>query len=169
MFQIPSTSLVVGFGGTLLTVLGAALLSSAAVVVLVWLLAPVTRRLFGLEGRLAPRNLINSLSRTSVAVTALMVAVAVTIGVGIMIDGFRNTVVLWMEQTLQSDIYLSAPTFTATTPSSPIDPGILARLEHLARRAAGGFDPLDHGDGAAGAGEPARPCATRMWGRSAPL
>lgn len=129
VFQIPSTSLVVGFGGTLLTVLGAALLSSAAVVALVWLLAPVTRRLFGLEGRLAPRNLLNSLSRTSVAVTALMVAVAVTIGVGIMIDGFRNTVVLWMEQTLQSDIYLSAPTFTATTPSSPIDTGILARLE----------------------------------------
>lgn len=129
VFQIPSTSLVVGFGGTLLTVLGAALLSSAAVVALVWLLAPITRRLFGLEGRLAPRNLLNSLSRTSVAVTALMVAVAVTIGVGIMIDGFRNTVVLWMEQTLQSDIYLSAPTFTATTPSSPIDPGILARLE----------------------------------------
>lgn len=129
VFQIPSTSLVVGFGGTLLTVLGAALLSSAAVVALVWLLAPLTRRLFGLEGRLAPRNLLNSLSRTSVAVTALMVAVAVTIGVGIMIDGFRNTVVLWMEQTLQSDIYLSAPTFTATTPSSPIDAGILARLE----------------------------------------
>ncbi|MBN1372365.1 MAG: FtsX-like permease family protein [Anaerolineaceae bacterium] len=129
VFQIPSISLVVGFGGTLLTVLGAALLSSAAVVALVWLLAPLTRRLFGLEGRLAPRNLLNSLSRTSVAVTALMVAVAVTIGVGIMIDGFRNTVVLWMEQTLQSDIYLSAPTFTATTPSSPIDAGILARLE----------------------------------------
>ncbi len=129
VFQIPSTSLVVGFGGTLLTVLGAALLSSAAVVALVWLLAPLTRRLFGLEGRLAPRNLLNSLSRTSVAVTALMVAVAVTIGVGIMIDGFRNTVVLWMEQTLQSDIYLSAPTFTATTPSSPIDVGILAQLE----------------------------------------
>ena len=31
---------------------------------------------------MAPRNLVNSLSRTSVAVTALMVAVAVTIGVG---------------------------------------------------------------------------------------
>jgi len=129
VFQIPTTSLVAGFGGTLLTVLGAALLASAAVVALVWLLTPLTRRLFGLEGRLAPRNLLNSLSRTSVAVTALMVAVAVTIGVGIMIYGFRNTVVLWMEQTLQSDIYLSAPAFTATTPSSPIDVRILDRLE----------------------------------------
>jgi putative ABC transport system permease protein len=129
VFQIPSDSLVVGFGGTLLMVLGAALLSSSAVVLLLKLLAPLTRRIFGLEGKLAPRNLVNSLSRTAVAVTALMVAVAVTIGVGIMIDGFRNTVVLWMEQTLQSDIYLSAPTFTATTPSTPMDPLIIQRLE----------------------------------------
>ena len=46
---------------------------------------------------MAPRNLVNSLSRTAVAVTALMVAVAVTIGVSMMIDSFRHTVVVWLD------------------------------------------------------------------------
>jgi putative ABC transport system permease protein len=34
-------------------------------------LVPVTGRLFGLIGRMAPRNLVNALSRTAVAVAAL--------------------------------------------------------------------------------------------------
>ena len=110
-------------------VLGAALLTSAAVVVLLRIFSPLTTRLFGLVGRLAPRNLLNSLSRTAVAVTALMVAVAVTIGVSIMIDSFRNTVVVWLEDTLQSDVYISAPIFTATTPSAAIDPQVIERLK----------------------------------------
>ena len=129
LFQIPSANLFLGFSGTLLMVLGAALFSSAAVVFLLRLFSPLTTRMFGLVGRLAPRNLLNSLSRTAVAITALMVAVAVTIGVSIMIDSFRNTVIVWLEDTLQSDIYISAPIFTATTPSSPVDPLVIERLQ----------------------------------------
>ena len=128
LFSMPTANLIVGFGGTLLTVLGAALLSSAAVVLLVTLFSKVTSRLFGLVGRLAPRSLLNSLSRTSVAITALMVAVAVTIGVSIMIDSFRHTVIVWLEETLQSDVYISAPIFTATTPGTAVDPGVIERL-----------------------------------------
>lgn len=128
LFQIPTTNLMVGFSGTVLTVLGAALLSSGAVVALVTLLAPVLGSVFGLVGRLAPRNVLNSLSRTTVAVSALMVAVAVTIGISIMIDSFRHTVVVWLEQTLQSDVYISAPLITETIPSSPIDPAVIERL-----------------------------------------
>jgi putative ABC transport system permease protein len=130
LFRIPSADLLVGFSGTLLTVLGAALLSSGAVVALVTLISPLAARVFGLVGRLATRGLLNSLSRTAVAVSALMVAVAVTIGVSIMIDSFRHTVVVWLEQTLQSDIYISAPIFTATTPSSPVDPAVIDKLQN---------------------------------------
>ncbi len=128
-FRLPSTSLYLGFGGTLLVVLGAALFSSAAVVLLVnlagWLAVPV----FGLVGRLAPRSLLNSLSRTAVAVAALMVAVAVTIGVSIMIDSFRHTVVIWLDETLQSDIYITAPELTGATPSAPVDPQVIQVLD----------------------------------------
>jgi putative ABC transport system permease protein len=122
VFLIPTANLLVGFTGTLLVVVGFALLSSAALVLLMRAVVPLTSRLFGLIGRMAPRSLVNSLSRTAVAVAALMVAVAVTIGVGLMIDSFRATVVLWLGQTLQSDVYISVPSFNATRASSAIDP-----------------------------------------------
>jgi len=128
LFQVPSTSLYLGFSGTLLVVLGAALFSSAAVVLLVNLAGLLTVPLFGLVGRLAPRSLLNSLSRTAVAVAALMVAVSVTIGVSIMIDSFRHTVVIWLDETLQSDVYITAPAFTGATPSAPVDPADIQQL-----------------------------------------
>jgi putative ABC transport system permease protein len=125
LFAIPSKSVALGFTGTLLVVVGFALFSAGALVALMRGLAPVTGRLFGLIGRMAPRNLVNSLSRTAVAVAALMVAVAVIIGVALMIDSFRYTVVAWLEQTLQGDVYISVPSLTATTSSTGIDPKII--------------------------------------------
>lgn len=128
LFLLPSRSLGVGFGGTFLVVVGFALLSSVALVLLMRGIVPVTGWLFGFIGRMAPRNLVNALSRTSVAVAALMVAVAVTIGVGLMIDSFRGTVVLWLEQTLQSDVYVSVLSFNATRASAAIDPQVIETI-----------------------------------------
>jgi putative ABC transport system permease protein len=122
LFSIPSTSLVLGFTGTLAMVVGFALLSAVFLVGLMRALVPLTGRLFGLMGRMAPRNLVNALSRTAVAVAALMVAVAVIIGVALMIDSFRYTVIVWLEQTLQGDVYISVPAFNATRSSVAIDP-----------------------------------------------
>jgi len=122
LFLTPGSSVVIGFTGTLLVVVGFALLSSACLVGLMRAIVPLTGMLFGLTGRMAPRNLINSLSRTAVAVAALMVAVAVIIGVALMIDSFRYTVVVWLEETLQGDVYVSVPGFNATRSSAVIDP-----------------------------------------------
>lgn len=124
-FLFPTNSLLVGFGGTLLVVIGFALLSSLSLLWLMRGLVPLTGRLFGFIGRIAPRNLVNALSRTAVAVAALMVAVSVTIGVGLMIDSFRGTVVLWLEQTLQSDVYISVPGFNATRSTTVLDPAVV--------------------------------------------
>jgi putative ABC transport system permease protein len=38
-----------------------------------------------------------------------MVAVSVTIGVGLMIQSFRSTVVNWLGLTLRADLYLACP------------------------------------------------------------
>ena len=47
----------------------------------------------GCSGRMAARDVVAALSRTSVAIAALMIAMSVTVGVGIMVGCFRNTVV----------------------------------------------------------------------------
>ena len=54
-----------------------------------------------------------------------MVAVSVTIGVGLMVGSFRTTVIAWLGQTLWGDIYVSAPGLTATRSSVPLDPRVI--------------------------------------------
>lgn len=128
-FAVPGGRLFFGFGGTFAVLVGFAMLSALLLVALVRVITPLTGRLFGWLGRMAPRNLINALSRTSIAVAALMVAVGVTIGVGLMIDSFRYTVVVWLEQTLQGDVYISVPSFVANTSTALIDPAVLEQIE----------------------------------------
>ncbi len=129
IFALPTNSLPAGFLGTFAVVLGFALLSAITLFGLARAVTPLSGRLFGAFGRMAPRNLVSSLSRTSVAVAALMVAVAVTIGVGLMVASFRYTVEVWLAQTLQGDVYITAPSFTAVQAGPPIDPGVVQALQ----------------------------------------
>lgn len=128
VLSIPSTSLYTGFGGLLLVVFGFALLTGLGMVVLMRLLNPITNFFGGLVGKLAPRNLINSLSRTAIAVSALMVALAVAIGVNLMVDSFRSTVDTWLDASLLGDIYLTAPNFKSNQPTAPIDSAVIPYL-----------------------------------------
>lgn len=57
--------------------------------------------------RLALRNLQVAITRTGLAVAALTVAVSVTVGVGVMVGSFRDTVILWLEQTLTGDVQIT--------------------------------------------------------------
>jgi putative ABC transport system permease protein len=83
-------------------------------------------KLFGLLGRLAPRNVIRSQSRTAVAVAALMISVSVTIGVQVMISSFRTTVTLWLDQLLRGDIYISMQSLSGPRMDVPLDPQVVA-------------------------------------------
>ena len=77
----------------------------------------------GVLGRMAPRSVVNSLSRTAIAIAALMIAVSVTIGVSLMVGSFRHTVVYnWLSQTVQGDVYISPPSKTASSNTGIIDP-----------------------------------------------
>ena len=128
LFSIRSKSLMIGLGGTALAVLGMGMLAAPGLVVMMKILSPGLESIFGMIGKMAPRNLIASLSRTSVSVAALMIAVAVTIGVTLMIDSFRYTVTVWLAQTLQGDVYISVPTFVAAQPSAPLDGNLINTL-----------------------------------------
>lgn len=131
VFRYLPANIFFGFGGLFASVVGIAMLSALLMFVIVLIIGPILTRLLGLLGRLAPRNIINSLSRTSVAVVALMVAVAVAIGMGLMINSFRYTVQIWLAQTLTGDIYISAPTFLLSTPRNGIDAQVLDASSRL--------------------------------------
>ena len=76
--------------------------------------------------RMAARNITRSLSRTSVAIGALMVAVSAIIGVSLMISSFRLTVDRWLSDLLQADIFVSPPTLGRT--AAPLEPAVVPKL-----------------------------------------
>jgi putative ABC transport system permease protein len=121
-------SLVITFAGLFAILIAAALLTPPLTAVLMRIVSPVSRRLLGVLGRLAPRDIVRSLSRTSIAIAALMTAVSVVVGVSIMIGSFRSTVVQWLDQTLQADVYISPPTFTANRVTGTLAPEVIAEI-----------------------------------------
>jgi putative ABC transport system permease protein len=122
-------SLSWSYAGLFLALLGAALLTPLAMVGAARLAAPVLGRVLGLPGRMAARGVVATLSRTGVAVAALMVAVAAAVGVGVMIGSFRATVARWLDTSLAADVYVHAPTFVGGRGGeSTVDPATVARL-----------------------------------------
>jgi putative ABC transport system permease protein len=127
---IPTHSLTVSFAGTFAIIVGFAMLAPLATGWLMRVSVPILGSLLGTVGRMAPRDVINSLSRTAVAVAALMVAVSVTIGVSLMVSSFRHTVQTWLSETLQGDIYISAPSLSANGSSAIIDPQVVQTVRN---------------------------------------
>ncbi len=72
----------------------------------------------------AVKSVSANMSRTVFAVAALAVAVSATIGVYTMISSFRGTVIQWLEQTLQADIFVSSPSLVARK-NDPVMPAAL--------------------------------------------
>ena len=118
--------LAVAFAGLFAVLIAFALLTPPVTAVVMPLVAPLGERLLGVLGRMAPRDIVRSLSRTSVAIAALMVAVSVIIGVSIMIGSFRQTVSQWLGETLQADIFISPPSLTASQPDGTLPADVAA-------------------------------------------
>lgn len=128
LLWVPAGGLVLAFAGLFAVLFAFALLTPPATVFLMKYAVPAMDGLFGAVGRMAPRDIVRSLSRTSVAIAALMTAVSVIVGVSIMVGSFRQTVVTWLNATLQADIYISPPTLTANRVDGSLRPDVVADL-----------------------------------------
>jgi putative ABC transport system permease protein len=128
LLLVPEWNLVVAFAGLFVIILGAALLAPALTLSFMLLVQRIANRISGVIGRMAPRTIVRTLSRTSVAVAALMVSVSVIIGVGVMISSFRATVELWLEDVLQADVFVSPPSLNASQVLTTLDPELVAEI-----------------------------------------
>ncbi len=128
LLALPGRNLIVAFAGLFAILIGFALVTPPVTVTLMnWAVRPMNA-LFGAIGRMAPRDITRSLSRTSVAIAALMTAVSVIVGVSIMIGSFRGTVVQWLDQTLQADIFISPTSATANRVEGSLNPEVVSAL-----------------------------------------
>jgi putative ABC transport system permease protein len=125
---IPDWNLIVAFAGLFAVILGGALLTPVLTLGLMrgasWL---VGRQ--DVTARMAPRTITRSLSRTAVAIAALMVSVSVIIGVGVMIGSFRTTVEQWLEDVLQADIFISPPSLTSNQVLTTLDQTVVTQMQ----------------------------------------
>lgn len=97
---------VAGYVAVLFVVAGFSLLAPAIVRATAVLFAPPLERVFGIVGKLAAVSLPASLRRTSVASAALSLATGMMIAVALMVGSFRETVRIWVNQTVSSDLWL---------------------------------------------------------------
>jgi len=121
----PSKKILLSYLGIVPLVLGLSLLTPLIIDLLVRLMTLITTRFSGILGRMSIQGVVTQISRTSVAIAALSIAVATTVGVGTMIDSFRNTVVNWLESILSADIYIAAPRLVATQAYGDLDPALV--------------------------------------------
>lgn len=128
LLLIPEWSLALTFTGLFAIIIGIALLTPGITLLMMSGLQRLLGRRLGILARMAPRDIVRSLSRTSVAIAALMVAVSVIIGVGVMIGSFRLTVEQWLDEVLQADIFISPPILGASRVGNDLERDLVERL-----------------------------------------
>lgn len=128
---IPNKNILMSYSGLIPLVIGISMLTPLWIIVFIRLVNPLMGRMFGILGRMAARSVLAQISRTSVAIAALSIAVATTIGVGTMINSFRGTVIHWLENILSADIYIAAPGFISRQSDATIHPSLAERLADL--------------------------------------
>ncbi len=135
VLAISSTGLAAGFAA-----LAALLVGSALAVP--WLTAAAGAAL----GRLSRRGpalwrhtlggISAGISRTGVAVAALVVALSATVGVALMVGSFRVAVQDWLESTLRADIYVRPADGFSGVVENALDPAVVESITGLPAVAA---------------------------------
>jgi len=129
ILMIPGGGIAAGYSSLLFLIVGFSLMIPLLVVGMAHIFRPIFGKLNGLIGKMSVRGVVTELSRTSVAIAALVVAVAATVGVGIMVDSFRTTVVSWLETQLQADVYVQPPSAVSRKADAELDPKLVDLLK----------------------------------------
>jgi putative ABC transport system permease protein len=127
--SISGRTVFAGFVASFFTLGGFALLTP---ILTLWggaLAQRVGGAIVGITGTMAGSYLQRALNRSSLVIAALMVSLAMAIGMSLMVLSFRYTVADWVDTTISADLYI-AP---ATGFSGDLGPGLPADVVQYAR------------------------------------
>lgn len=79
----------------------------------------------------AVRSLTHRLASAGVAVAGLAVAVAMMVGITVMVASFRGSLSTWIEATVQADVYVSAAAWRGDRDAPGLSPDIQAALARV--------------------------------------
>ena len=141
-----------GFAAVALVVLALALAAPLAVRLGAWLPGRLLARGLGAEGRLAAGFFGGALARNGIAVTALAMALGMTLAMIVTVASIRETVRVWVESTLRSDLWIKADAGGRSGIVGDLPPETIAFLEGIAGVAA--VDPFRARETTDSAGHP---------------
>jgi putative ABC transport system permease protein len=95
-----------GYAAVVFVVIGFSLLSPMIITIAASMFGKPLRAFYGTIGELASASIRGSLRRTAVATAALAVATGMMVAVALMVGSFRETVRVWVNQTVSSDLWL---------------------------------------------------------------
>ena len=93
---------------------------------------------FGL--RYGVRSLGATLANTSFSVSSLAMAVCLLVGITLLVESFRETLVRWVDRSLRADIYVTAAAGARPAPGATLDAQLVERLAAMPE--VEGVDPL---------------------------
>ena len=127
LFVSPHTGPGLDFLGIFMMFTGAAFMVPLLTRVLTTLLLHATAPISSLLTRMALKNIVRSLSRTSVLIASLMVVTSVYMGIDTMTASFRQSVVGWVDGNIGGDVHVRSA--DKTLPA--IDPLLVTRITTL--------------------------------------
>jgi len=121
------------FGFAAVGVLVAALALAAPLLVRLGAAGPgrLLAKIFGVEGRLAAGFFGGALARNGIAVTALAMALGMTLAMIVTVASIRETVRVWVESTLRSDLWIKADAGGRPGIVGDLPAGIVAFLQGI--------------------------------------
>ncbi|MGH7450449.1 MAG: ABC transporter permease, partial [bacterium] len=118
-----------GLGAALAVALSAIFLTPLLTLGLVRIANTFMNKLAGIIGILSIRNIRTALSRTAVAIAALMISLSMVLSMSLMITSFRRSVDDWVKSVLQADVYLQTRGFETAKWEALFSPEFIRLLE----------------------------------------
>ena len=128
---VSGTNIIAGFVALFLLVLGYAFSLPIVVNLLCRRTGSAAGNRTGILSKIAIMGISNSLSRTGTAIAALSVALSVVVGMGVMIESFRESVDRWLVQALQGDIYVTTTSLVSQRSENPIPENLIREIYSL--------------------------------------
>lgn len=129
-FRLP----IAGYISTFFLFLGFSLVSPLFLRLMGSYLPPLLRGFAGQPAYLAGRYVRDTGIRTAISVGALITAVALFVGLVIMVNSFRKTVELWVNQTISADLFIRPKMAGINQYRDPLPPEIVNKLKSLDAR-----------------------------------
>jgi putative ABC transport system permease protein len=124
VYYLPGRSPIVGFVMAVLVALGFALVCPAITRWVCALAARAARPAQALPVQMAAAGVGRSLGITGVAVAAMMLAMAMNVGVRTMVSSFRSSLASWMDRRFSADVFIGPELLVNHKIDATIDPAV---------------------------------------------